>query len=67
MTKEKIIEYLPFLIPIIILELTLTIAAIIHIVRHDRFKFGNKPMWIIVSFVQIIGPLVYFIFGRGED
>ncbi|HCW74530.1 PLD nuclease N-terminal domain-containing protein [Proteiniclasticum sp.] len=64
---ENIREYLPFIIPIVILQLTLTIAAIIHILRHDNYKFGNRPMWILVSFIQTIGPLVYFIFGRGED
>lgn len=64
---ENIREYLPFIIPIVILQLTLTIAAIIHILRHDNYKFGNRPMWILVSFIQTIRPLVYFIFGRGED
>lgn len=64
---ENIREYLPFIIPIVVLQLTLTVAAIIHILRHDNYKFGTRPMWIVVSFIQTIGPLVYFIFGRGED
>ena len=67
MTMENLREYLPFHIPIIILQLTLTVAAIVHILRHDNYKVGNKTIWILVSFINTIGPIVYFLFGRGED
>ncbi|MBO2535892.1 MULTISPECIES: PLD nuclease N-terminal domain-containing protein [Rummeliibacillus] len=61
-------EALPLIIPIIILEWTLAIVALIHVLKHPHYQFGNKPMWIIVVlFIQIIGPVVYFIFGRGRD
>ena len=40
-------EYLPFLIPVIIIELALMITALIHVIRHDHYKFGNRPIWII--------------------
>lgn len=58
---------LPFLIPIIIIELGLTIAALVHIFTHKKYRFGNRVFWVIVSFVQIIGPIVYFIFGRSDE
>lgn len=64
---ENVKEYLPILIPLVILQLTLTAAAIIHILKHDRYKFGTRTLWILVAFVNTIGPLIYFIFGRGED
>lgn len=61
-------EALPLIIPIAILEWTLAIAALVHVLKHPHYRFGNKPMWIvIVLFVQIIGPIVYFLFGRGRD
>ena len=61
-------EYLPFLIPIIILELALAITALVHVLKHPNYKFGNKILWIIVVlFIQIIGPVVYFLFGRGDE
>lgn len=61
-------EYLPVLIPVIIVEWTLAIIALVHVIKHPNYKFGNKVMWIlIVLLIQIIGPVVYFIFGRGED
>lgn len=60
-------ENLPLLIPIILIELSLTIAALVHVLRHPKYRFGNRPLWIVVSFIQIIGPVIYFVFGRGED
>jgi hypothetical protein len=63
----QISNYLPFLIPIIALELILALSALIHILRHRSFRFGNMFIWIIiVLFLQIIGPIFYFTIGRGE-
>ncbi|MGB7606124.1 MAG: PLD nuclease N-terminal domain-containing protein [Lutisporaceae bacterium] len=65
---EKLIEYLPFLIPIVVVELILVLTALIHIFKHPHYRFGNKIMWVlIVALIQIIGPIIYFVVGRGED
>ena len=65
---QEIMEYLPFLIPILIIELALAITALVHVLRHPNYRFGNKAVWIIVVLlIQIIGPVVYFVFGRGEE
>ncbi len=64
---EKLIEYLPFLIPLVVIELTLTITALVHILTHRNYRFGTRALWVVLSFVQIIGPIIYFVFGRGED
>ena len=65
---EEIRAYLPVLIPLVIIQLTLAIFALVHVLRHPRYRFGNRIMWVlIVLFINIIGPIVYFVFGRGED
>ena len=65
---ENFLEYLPFLIPVIIAEYALAIVALIHVIKHPNYRFGNKMMWIIiVLFIQIIGPITYFLIGRGEE
>lgn len=65
---STIIEYLPFLIPVFVIEVGLAITALVHVLRHPNYKVGNKVLWIIiVLLVQIIGPVVYFVFGRGEE
>lgn len=65
---DTIIKYLPVLLPVIVIELTLAIFSFIHVLRHPHYKFGNKIIWsLFVLFIQFIGPVIYFIFGRGED
>ena len=61
-------EYLPFLIPLIIIELALMVTALIHVLKHPHYRFGNKTFWVIVVlFIQIIGPISYFVFGREDE
>ena len=65
---EILIKYWLFLIPLLVAELALGITALIHVLKHPNYRFGNKVMWaLIVMCVQIIGPIIYFVFGRGEE
>jgi len=65
---EQLQEYLPLLLPLIIVELVLMITALVHVLRHNSYRFGNKVMWaIIVVVIQILGPVVYFVLGRGDE
>ncbi len=62
------INQIVLFLPVVILEFALAIAALIHVLRHPHYRFGNKVIWIlVVLFIQIIGPIFYFMFGRGED
>ena len=68
MNTAQLIEYLPFLIPLAVAELALAITAFVHVLRHPNYKFGNKAIWIVIVLcLQIIGPVVYFTLGRGEE
>lgn len=65
---SEITNNLVLLLSVIILEFILAITALIHVIKHPNYRFGNKAIWIIVVlFIQIIGPIFYFIFGRGEE
>ena len=46
-------------------QLTLLAAALFDIRRRpqDQIK-GPKPLWVGISFINTIGPLTYFFFGR---
>lgn len=61
-------EILPFLIPLVIVQLILMIISIRHILTHDHYKRGNRVFWIILSIVgmQFWGPILYFLLGK-ED
>jgi hypothetical protein len=65
---DLIIEYLPFIIPIVLIELGLMITALVHVLRHKQYRIGNRLLWVIlVVGIQIIGPILYFTIGRGEE
>jgi hypothetical protein len=60
-------KLLALLIPVILLELGLLVWALLDVIRRERVKGGNKVVWILVIvLINIIGPIVYFIFGREE-
>ncbi len=60
-------QLLPILIPLVILEVVLTGASLIHIFTHKTYKHGNRVLWVIISFINIIGPVLYFLIGRSEE
>jgi uncharacterized membrane protein YsdA (DUF1294 family) len=65
---EILMQYLPFLIPIILIQFGLLIAALVHILRHKTYKAGNRTLWIVlVIVINIIGPILYFIIGKGDE
>jgi len=64
---DKIVEFLPFLIPLILIELVLLVVALVDLVKREHVRGGNKIVWVLVIiFINLIGPIVYLIFGRQE-
>ena len=41
-------EYWMFLVPIIVLQLILQITALVHILKHPNYRWGNKVIWIFI-------------------
>ena len=65
---DALVQYWPFLVPLILLELAFAITALVHVLRHPSYRFGNKVFWaIVVCVIQFIGPILYFTIGRGEE
>jgi hypothetical protein len=64
---ENIVKYLPFLIPVILIELSLLVIAGLDLWRRKKTR-GPKWGWaLVVLFFQIIGPIVYLLVGREEE
>jgi hypothetical protein len=61
-------EILPFLIPLLILQLALLVTGLYDLTRPERrVRGGNKVIWgVVIVLGQLLGPLIYFLFGR-ED
>ena len=62
-------EAIPFLIPLVILQLVLLVAGLYDLTRPERrVRGGNKLVWaVVIAFGQLLGPLVYFLVGREES
>ena len=61
-------EMMPLIIPLVIVQFVLLAVTIVHILKHDTYKRGNRIIWMIVAIVgmEFIGPILYFVFGK-ED
>lgn len=62
-------EILPFLIPLVIVELVLLIITLKHILTHRNYKHGNRVLWIAVTIIgmEFIGPVLYFLLGKEDS
>ncbi len=66
MNTSNFTQYIPYIIPIILLELVLLVFAFRDLLRREKVRYLPKWAWGLVFFIQIIGPIVYFIIGREE-
>ncbi|QKY68255.1 PLD nuclease N-terminal domain-containing protein [Lentibacillus sp. CBA3610] len=60
-------DMLTVIVPMLVIQAILLIAAIIDLIRIER---TNGPKWawaLVIVFINIIGPIIYFIFGRRND
>lgn len=63
---ERILQLLPYIIPIVLLQLILMIVALVDLSRREKTR-GPKWLWIIVIVLgELVGPIIYFVFGREE-
>lgn len=65
---DKVMEFLPFLIPLVIAEFALLCYTLHHILTHNTYKRGNRTLCLIITIVlmNFVGPILYFLFGK-ED
>lgn len=65
---DAIKEFLPFLIPLIIVQFALLGYALHHILTHKTYKRGNRALWLVITIVlmNFVGPVLYFLLGK-ED
>ncbi len=63
----QIMKLLPLLIPLFLVQIGLLIAGVLDLVKREKTK-GPKWMWaLIIVFVNIIGPIIYFVLGREDE
>ena len=66
---EILKTYLPFLIPLVLLQVVAQVLALINLFKSDtRVRGGNKILWAVVLVLgELLGVLVYLLFGRLQE
>ncbi|QNU67075.1 PLDc N-terminal domain-containing protein [Ruminiclostridium herbifermentans] len=57
-------------IPYLVVEIILKIFALVDLYKCDiqRLRLGKKFIWVlIILFINIFGPIGYFIFAKKND
>jgi hypothetical protein len=64
---DTIVKALPFLVPLIVLEVGLLIWALLDVVKRQKVRGDSKLVWIlIIVLIEVIGPIIYLAIGRKE-
>ena len=69
MAPIKTEQIIALLIPIVAIQLGLMIGALIDLEREERrVRGGSKAVWaVVIVFVNIVGPILYFVAGREDE
>jgi hypothetical protein len=63
---EKILQFLPYIIPVVVIELILLVAALLDWLK--RPNLSNRWVWLAVILVlNLFGPIIYFLFARKDE
>ncbi|MDD2555907.1 MAG: PLDc N-terminal domain-containing protein [Syntrophaceticus sp.] len=54
--------------PLIILQIVLFIIGIVDLLRREsqQVRWEIRWPWVIILLINIVGPLIYFAFGRKD-
>ena len=65
----ELMEFLPFLIPLVIAEFALFGYSLYHILTHNTYKRGTRTLWLVLTivFMNFVGPILYFILGKEDS
>ena len=65
---DSITEFLPFLIPLVIVQFGLLGYTLYHILTHNTYKRGSRTLWLVITILlmNFVGPILYFLLGK-ED
>ena len=66
---EQLLELLPFLIPLVAVQLALFGYTLYHILSHRSYKHLDRTAWLIITIVMMnfVGPILYFLFGKEDS
>jgi hypothetical protein len=68
MPDLKLEQIVALLVPILAIQLGLMIAGLFDLEKEERHvRGGSKLVWaLVIVFVNVLGPVIYFVAGREE-
>ena len=66
---NEVLTIIPWgvIVPILVLQLILMIVALVSCIRQETTN-GPKWLWILlIIFVNLLGPILYFVIGRRQN
>ncbi len=66
---ENILSSIPWAIiaPILVLQFILMVVALISCIRQEETN-GPKWLWVVlIIFINLLGPILYFVIGRRQN
>ncbi len=63
---ETIRQWLPFIIPVLVLQLGLQIVALVDLARRETTRWPKWVWAVIIIAGEMLGPILYFLLGRQE-
>ncbi len=64
---QQVIKFLPFIIPLVILQLILMIIALVDLSKREKVRGLPKWAWVIIIVIgELLGPIIYLLVGREE-
>ena len=66
---DKLMEFLPFLLPLIAAQFALLGYTLYHILSHKTYKRGSRALWLVITivFMNFVGPILYFLLGKEDS
>ena len=66
---NEIFDTIPWgiIAPILVIQFVLVVTALISCIRQEHTN-GPKWLWILlILFINILGPILYFVIGRRQQ
>lgn len=59
---------LQLILPLLLIQGVLVVVSLFDWIKQEDQIRGNRWIWLpVIIFIHIIGPVLYFIFGRRKD
>lgn len=65
---QEAMDLLKILWPLLVFQFLLFLWALVDLIRRRQVKHLPKWAWaLIIILVNLFGPIIYLVFGRGEE